>query len=172
MSYKEKINNILDEIEINNSKFTLIIKKNLIRINEPSWTPSFKNIEGFYEFNLRNHIQRSFNKESKKYVINKEKTITYLVEGVLSNLRHIFTRCSPAKKPPRTKAYKDFFETLRKNRNNEAFINSIFDISEYFYTITKSGSISHVDNDVHRKNIYQLLCLMGKKYGKESMPIL
>lgn len=167
MNYIEKMENLLDSLDTGGSKFEIRVGDEFLRVVDSKWEPDFVT-EGFYEDNLEDYISRYFDRDLKEYTINKDKTIRVLEDHIIHSMYGIFINCSPAKEPTRTKAYKGFIATLKDNKGKIEFTNSLFDIAEYFYSVTRTHSIKKEVNDIHRKNIFQILCLMEKNNAKRK----
>lgn len=165
LDYKQKINKILDGINPGNAKFTLFVSDRYIKPNDGDWESGITE-EGFLADQVKSRIVRHFNPKSKKWMIDRGRTISKIEHSILGDAHRMFMRCSPNMAPRRTKAYKNFRKVVNETKDVE-FVNSIFDITEYCETVTKTDSIQHTSNSVHRKNIYQLLCLMEKNYGSK-----
>jgi len=168
MSYIDKINAILDEIDPGNATFKILITDNYVRVEDSHWTIPTPTEEDFYNSRVHYCVSRSLNKETLKYEIDKDSTVSKIENDVYNDIVNIFQKCSPTKEPRRTKIYKSFVEVVRQNKSTIKFSSALFDISEYYYNSAKTDSIKNSINDVHRKNIYQLLCLMEKNYAKRK----
>ena len=165
MNYVDKINSKLEGLDLGKPVFFLSVSPHVIRVNPNSWVPDIEEND-MYDTLIKQHCNRSFSKTNKNYFIDNDLVVSRIKDDILTNTINIFLQCSPAKEPKRTKAYKSFRTILGKNRSRIDFVNSLFDINEYYQSMTKTESIKSPNNDVHRKNIYQLLCLMEKSYGK------
>lgn len=111
-------------------------------------------------------ISRKYSILEKKNIIkNKDSCIEDIIYDMLGHrMRDILYRVSPAEKPKRTNFYKNFIELSIKSRKNKDFINDIIPIMNYYYANVKGQE----DNQVHTKNVFALLNLLGKKYAKSS----
>lgn len=168
MSYKAKIDEVLDSLDLGSAKFNLNIRKDSIRVNEQKWIFNPSAGSTVYKDIVGKVMNRTFNKDSNKYEFDRERIYRDSYRLVRDDLNHIFQQCSPAKEPRRTKLYKTFSAILKECHGKTEFVNSLFDIAEYYYTVTETESIKSQKNDVHRKNIFQLISLMEKSYGKEG----
>ena len=168
MSYIEEITKVLDAIEIEPAIFKVEVSKSYISLQRPDVKYKL-DLDTFYGSLLDSTgIIKNFSSIEKEFQIDYESTCVQALNDVLYGIRYVFNKCSPAKEVRRTKAYKIFNSILSDNRNNEEFITNIFNIYEYYLHSTKEYTITNNINDVHRKNIFQLLCLMEKKYGKKN----
>jgi len=165
-NYLDKINKILDNINPGSSEFKLIITGRYLKPKASEWNTNLPE-EGFYEYYINRHAHRTFNIDKKKWILDKDTTINQIESSILNSIDGIFRKCSPNKAPRRTKIYKSFCQVVYNNKGTIEFINSVFDIAEYYKSVTGVKSIITETNDVHRKNIYQLLCLMEKNYGSK-----
>ena len=166
LNYKQKINKILDDVNPGDAEFKLNVSERYIRPRVKSWKADVMG-QGFYEDHVNRYAYREFIPTEKKYIINREETIEQIEHRVLSLIDGVFKLCSPNKAPRRTKIYKSFRTILYANKGRIDFMNSVFDIAEYYKSVTTEKAIATETNDVHRKNIYQLLCLMEKNYGSK-----
>lgn len=169
MSYKDKIETIVDAVDPGEPVFRLIVDKGFISPREDRWNVNLTNISenSFYHEYIRKNIRRTFDTTDKKWQIDKAILISKVERDVIRDINILFTKCSPAVAPKRTKVYKNFKAILDKSKHNVEFMNSMFDIAEYHWNQTQTDSILSATNDVHRKNIFRLLCLMEKSYGKK-----
>ena len=167
MNYRYKINKILNDIDPGKAEFRINVSDRYIQPRIKSWEVTLEG-DGFYEEAINKYANREFLSKEKKFIIDREETISTIQHRVMGRAEQMFRTCSPAKAPKRTKAYKTFRTVLYDNKGTIDFVNSIFDIAEYYHTITKTDSITDDKNDVHRKNIFQLLCLMEKNYGSKG----
>jgi hypothetical protein len=167
MSYEEKILKVIEGIDTGDAKFIVRIYRNSIRPQEKNWSAGLSNSD-FYSQLVNRNVRRFFDVEKKAYSIDVESVTQNIKQTILSDVRMIFQRCSPAKQPRRTKIYKSFMNMLSENTENEELINALFDIEEYYWNVTQTDSIDKGTNDVHRKNVYKLLCLMEKNYGRKE----
>jgi len=167
VNYKDKIIAKIKTLDVGKPIFKLIINEQRVRLNEGSWEP---NLDGtkFYNKLINCEVYRAFNVETKAFYIDEDEAIKKISNNVIRSIFNIFISCSSAKMPKRTKIYKQFQAVVKENRSKIEFVNSIFDIAEYYYQVTQTDSIKKRINDVHRKNIYQLLCLMEKSYEKNK----
>lgn len=165
MNYIDKINSRVEGLDVGKPIFEMHVAESVIRLSGQQWSPDLDDND-WYNLLVNKSCNRTFNKERKEYYIDKDATVGRIKHDVIRSITEIFKKCSPAKEPKRTKAYRNFRAIIEENRSTIDFINSIFDVAEFFYSVTKTESIKHPKNDVHRKNIYQLLCLMEKSYGK------
>lgn len=166
MSYIDKFDSVLGRVDIGQAKFAVDVRSNVIRIKDTGWTFNLDTEEGFYTELAQKSTIRTFNSIEKKFVIDKDKTLERADAYIINDVKKLFIKCSPAKEPRRTKVYKSFLSILNQNKGKIDFMSSLYDICEYAHKITQTESISHISNDVHRKNIFQLLSLMERSYGK------
>lgn len=169
MSYVDKISNIVDKLDMGEPVFKLRIRSKYISADEKEWNPNFNTnnfTEACIDFNIKRY--RMFDSSRKEYYVNKDELINSIIKECVDSIILVFSECSPYDQPRRTNVYKDFIEVVKSNKNNESFRNAIFDIQEYYFNSALTDSITHPSNDVHRKNIYHLLCLMEKSYGKKT----
>lgn len=167
MGYVDKINDVLNNIDLGKPIFEVRIGSNEITLNENGWDPDLDEsicIDGF----ISKYARRRYSKTDKEYYVDIETTTTEIEHDVMRKILDVFIKCSPNTKPRRTNIFRNFYHVVEQNRNVQEFKNSIFDIYEYYFNSTLTETIDHNNNDVHRKNIYQLLCLMEKSYGKKT----
>lgn len=167
MNHQEKLKNKFTSLDLGKPIFELSISTQMIRMTGTKWSPNLEDGD-MYNSLINENCSRSFDTKTKKYTINEDTIIERIEVAVARDIDNIFKSCSPAKEPKRTKAYKTFNTILRENRGKIEFMNSIFDIAEYYHQVTQTESINKSSNDVHRKNIFQLLSLMEKSYGKSK----
>ena len=167
MDYREKISSVINNMDLGEPIFQVDLSRNRVNLSEASWSADLN--EGDLIDRLVNrHARRSFSRTEKKYTIDTECAIQDSEREVMRDIIDIFIRCSPNAKPRRTIIFKDFYNAVDCNKHNDEFKSAMFDIYEYYFDNTLTESISSTNNDVHRTNIYQLLCLMEKKYGKKT----
>lgn len=167
MSYLDKINNVVDGIDLGKPIFTVRFKNNDISLDEGNWGLNLDK-DNFIKILIHKYIERRFDKATKKYCTNTADAIKEIEREVIRKMIDIFIECSPNAKPRRTNAFRNFVYVIEQNKSVQEFKNSIFDIYEYYLNSTLTETINHTNNDVHRKNIYHLLCLMEKSYGKKT----
>lgn len=167
MSFIDKINALIDNVDPGKAEFIVGVRKDYISIRAPAWDSNISN-QGYYESLLKRTIIRTYLNEGRRWLIDRDRTISSIQNQIIYQIYEIFRSCSPTKEPKRTKIYKSFCAMLGENKGKIDFINSIADVSEYYYLVTKTEPIKNINNDVHRKNIYQLLCLMEKSYVKRK----
>lgn len=169
MSYVDKINSVVDALDLGKPIFNVQLRGKNIRVNDQEWNPHF-DMSNFVESSVKSNIYRyrMFDSNKKEYYVKKDDLVDSIISEHIDSIISIFTECSPYDQPRRTNIYKDFVEVVRGNKNNEKFRDAIFNIVEYYFNSTQTDSIRHPNNDVHRKNIYHLLCLMEKSYGKKT----
>jgi len=171
MSYKDKISAVVDTLDLGKVEFEVVVNAASIRVHQEKWNA---NIGGsFYNELVNGRAVRRFNVDKNKFYI--ESSIVSLIKSdVIYDLKDIYCVCSPAKNVRATKGWKRFNVMLNdyKYANNiDKEINTLFDICEYHYSVTRTDSIISATNNVHRTNIFQLLSLMEKSYGKEREKI-
>lgn len=166
MNYQEKIIAKIETLDVGKPILKLVVNEQYIRVVENNWNANLDTTD-FYNKLINNNVERTLNIKAGAYYVDKANSIKQIEGNVLRDISVIFRRCSPAKQPKRTKVYKQFLNIIRKKQNNIELINSIFDIAEYYYQVTQTESIIKPNNSTHRKNIYQLLCLIEKKYGEK-----
>ncbi len=167
MSYIDKIDKILDTVVFGDVELNLGITDTRVTPKRDTWSITLDG-DDFYSRNVKYYAKRTLDAAKSKWMINRNEVISSIENRVHSRARTLFTHVSPAKAPKRTKIYKSFCTVLEKNKGKIEFMNSLFDIAEYRYSVTSTESILSKTNDVHRTNIYQLLCLMEKRYGQEK----
>lgn len=163
MKGEEKLEHLLDSVDLGKPIMNLSVSKSAIRLREPEFTPSFET-EGFYEELLLPSVRRFFN--GKEFELDKRSILDRVKFQIMDEIKTLFIACSDAKEPTRTKAYKGLVGVIDDNKFKKEFMDSLYDIAEYNYQVTRTESIKSKSNDVHRKNIFQLLSLMEKRYGK------
>jgi len=167
MTIRNRVNSIVDNIDLGKPVYEVTLSEKRIKASLPHFN---MNIDGedFVSRCVERWMSRDYVSSENKFEINKEEIIEKTERQVHRNIIDLFIACSPYAKPRRTAIFKKFYYVVDENNNNEEFKKSIFDIYEYFYNNTRTESITHSSNDAHRTNIYQLLCLMERKYGKQK----
>lgn len=167
MSFVERVQDIVDNLDLGKPIFRVELRSKSVELREDDWHHGL-NDDNLLEQMVARNVRRRFDSKAKKYYIDSGDIIENIGSHVIYDIDSVFMACSPFDQPRRTNAYKDFRETVNRNRNNLEFQKAIFDIYEYYHSNTQTDSISSPKNDVHRTNIYHLLCLMEKSYGKKS----
>jgi len=163
MSYAERIKTIVNGLDLKKPIFNLNVLQNRIELEEESWHPDLDDND-VISFYVNRYTRRQFS--DRKYSVDHTIAVKALEEDLYSCAVDMFTKTSPNKEPRRTNLYRSYCEIVRDNLYKQEFKDSIFNIYEYFWNSTRDKQITHRDNDVHRTNIYNLLCLMEKSYGK------
>ena len=167
MNYIEKINNVISGLDLKKPIFSISILDSRINAEDDRWESGLEETSLVNHY-INRHATRKYDPKLRKYVICSSDTIKMVEEDLGYNLISVFMACSPFDEPRRSKIYKSFCEVLRANMGDQEFKNSIFNIYEYYYNCTINLKITHSSNDVHRTNIYNLLCLMEKRYGQNG----
>jgi len=167
MSYQERVEKIIDSLDLGKPIFNVSLRGKYLELEESNWDPGLED-KGFIENLVNRYARRTFSSSKRAYIVDKEDAIKNIGDHAMSNVLDVFVKCSPYSEPRRTNIYKGFCNVVNDNRNNIEFKKSIFDIYEYYHNSTLTESIKHPNNDVHRKNIYQLFFLMEKSYGKKT----
>ena len=167
MNYVEKIRNIVDGLELGKPIFDVNVTDRDITLSTPQWMPGLDKSD-YTNYLVETKARRTFSKSEKKFYVDSEEIINGVDRSLHADILNLFLRTSPNKAPRRTKIFKSFYSIVHTYKNNQDFKNTMFGILEYNYSVTQTESITSPNNDVHRKNIYQLLILMEKKYGKAN----
>lgn len=169
MGYKERILEIVDSIDIGESIFHVnILLGTSIIAGESSFTVDVGTDTQEAAW-VNKWARRIFNLKTKKYEINKQVLMAHVDNEIRNRSIMIFDKCSPYKEPRRTNVYKRFrnmVNELNPDKSNfDSIMNSLFDIMKYYDTQTDTNG--NID-DVHGKNVYNLLCLMEKSCGETN----
>ena len=167
MSYVERVKDIVNNLDLGTPMFDMNITKYHLTL-KPTKGPINLDNNKFIESVIDMLFMVEYSVSDKKYTVDTDKLVHDIGLYVINSIKDVFIKCSPNKQPTRTNAYKNFIKILTDNRNNPEFVDAIFNIYEYYADNTLTESIQHKNNDVHRKNIYHLLCLMEKSYGKKT----
>jgi len=167
MSYYERVEKVIKSMNLGEPLFEVTIRNNNINMQGIDWDSGLRG-DKFIDEMINKFAVRYFNVASRSYTVDIDDATVNIGNHVLYSIMDVLCRCSPNSEPRRTKLYKSFNKTVSMNRNSKEFRAAIFDIYEYYYNNTQTESINHENNDVHRKNIFQLLCLMEKRYGKTT----
>ena len=76
-------------------------------------------------------------------------------------------KTSPAEQPKRTKAYKGMRDVAYTNIEDNAFIDDIMPVLNYWHQ-SKTNTTDSETMKVHKNNTFALLEILRKKYGNES----
>jgi hypothetical protein len=111
---------------------------------------------------------KSFNNRTYTYKLDEDGVKTSIISDLGEDIRRIAIKCSPAKAPARTnyiKSIKQITRNFNLREASEEQLSHMYDIRAYYNHATQTDLINSSTNDVHRKNIHNLLVLMEKKYG-------
>lgn len=167
MSYQDKIREVIKNMHLGTAEFKVDVYDKRIALIEYEWDHGL-DTHNFIGFLVASYGDRAYDLTFRRYTMDADNVIGRSEKYIMGNIIGVFKACSPYNQPKRTKVYKDFCDVVRNNRRDEEFKKSIFDIHEYYFNSTLTDSIKHRNNDVHRTNVYQLLCLMEKSYGKKT----
>lgn len=168
MNYIERIKAKTDTIDLKKPIFKIVFDRDGdIDAVEDDWSTGLSDND-ILNTMINKCARRTFDKHTRTYCLNISEIQDHIRRETTGSLIDMFICCSPYDQPRRTNIYKSFYQTVKSNLQNQEFLNNAFNICEYYYDSTRTDSIKHPDNDVHKKNIYQLLCLMEKKYGKSK----
>ncbi len=165
MTYQDNIEAVINSIKFEKPIFDVLVSDTELEAKPKSWRANLDESSMINRYVNRFAI-RTYNGHTKKFIIHTAELIEDVNRDLVADIINIFLNCSPYDMPRRTKAYKAFRKVVAENTKNIKFLDSIFNISEYYTNNTTTGSIQNKDDGVHRKNIYHLLCLMEKSYGK------
>lgn len=165
MSHIDKIEKVLNSINCDASpNLKVDLLATYIRIEQPKLKVGLEGEnKDFYNNYISGSMHSSYDYKNCTWNIDKPRTVRAVEDGIIYEARRIFERCSPAKAPRRTKVYKSFNMMTHRNVREVDFMTHLMDICEYYNNV---GDIRSEANDVHRKNIFKLLCLMEKNYGE------
>lgn len=169
VNYIARIKEIISTIDLGEPIFTVSVGKKSIALEPQKWEKKSFDESICLEHMISRCFYREYDEVNCEYKVDEDQIIKSVNNNITSTCQEIFIACSPSKVPRRTTAFKDYIKMVAKNKkDNQEFLNNIFDICEYYWNNTQTESINDKNNDVHRQNIYQLLCLMEKRYGKVS----
>jgi hypothetical protein len=83
----------------------------------------------------------------------------------------VVSESCPNKEPRRTSLYKNINSLVRAINHSSASTEALalmFDIYEYYTSVTKELSLKNESNSVHRKNIYYLINALEQKHGRKT----
>lgn len=167
MQYQDKINSVIDSLELGEPIFDIKVRNEKISAKPANWEINLDHSD-FTERMVKRCVERKYNADKRAFYIDNDTVIREIEDTIVNGIMQLFKACSPYDAPRRTKIYKDFTATVRRNYRNSKFINDLYNIKEYVHSVTQTDSITHRTNDVHRKNVYSLLCLMEKNYGEKT----
>lgn len=165
MSYAERIKTVVDNLDLKKPVFHLTVTRNRIETEEDRWDPDLDE-DDVLSFYINRYTRRKYDTVEKTYYVDSSMAIKGLEDEMYRNSIDMFMKTSPNKEPRRTNIYRSFCNMLEENIYKQEFKDSLFNIYEYFWSNTRDKQITHKENSVHRTNIYNLLCLMEKSYGK------
>lgn len=169
------LSSIKERPEFPKLKCNISISSSNIRFSRIK-VPEFKPTVG--ETYLQKLINERFNSEIEIDPLKKSFFLSddNVVEGVKSqigrDIMSLFVSTSYNKAPRMTKVYKSLKKITHpryaRNSENDEVVKKMASILNYHdKVLTESElSIKHEKNAAHRKNLYSLLVLMEKKYGK------
>lgn len=164
---KEKVDSIVSSLDVGIPIYTLNFRQTNISVSNSSWKPTIDDSD-FVGSLVKKYINRRLDLKNRRYNLNTDELYSNIGDHSVSYLREIFSACSPYSEPRRTNVYKDFMAVINANQRDAEFQQAAFDLCEYYWNQTRTESIRSKNNDVHRTNIYNLLLLMEKRYGKKS----
>lgn len=167
MSYVDRVKTAIDSLDLGEPIFKTSVRENAIMVTEQAWKSDLDNSD-LVNYMVNRYGTRVYDPKKKEFYIDMIYLLKSIDHHIFNNVLDMFVQCSHYNSPRRTNAYKGFRDTVDRNKSNEEFKKQIFDIYEYYINSTSTDPIKHPDNDVHRKNIYHLLCLMEKSYGKNG----
>lgn len=104
--------------------------------------------------------------ENKMVLQDKERIIGSLCRHIRSAVIDAALETSPADQPKRTKAYKNIVDMAHSLERNDAYINDILPVMNYYYG-AKTDSKESENMKVHGDNAFALLEILRKKHGKK-----
>jgi hypothetical protein len=175
MKHFDKIRDILSSLDLGRPEVTVaLVNAYNIRIKEYNWSPNLPE-NSFHEsmvnsFARRNRIDHG---ENKGYAIDVTTTLEAIRQHVTYNFIAIFMEACPNKEPRRTALYKDILAISRRlqhnyNSDKEEALSLVFDIYDYYWSVTRQFTLNDAVNKVHQKNIYHLLNILEQKHGRKE----
>lgn len=174
MNHVDTLRAILNSVSPGEPVFTLRLSGPAnIRTVESPWSA---NVSGnsFHELLVKNYARRTLaldHSNKKVYTIDVNNSISSIKESIGPQVMDIFMKVCPNTNPRRTKLFKDVQNMIRRlhtKDDNHPLLNFAFDIVQYYDSVTKEFSIKDRQNDVHRKNMYQLFNIMEQKHGSKE----
>jgi hypothetical protein len=129
---------------------------------------------------LDDTINTKFNREisidpiSREFSLHKDDVVRLVKSQIAQDIRSLFRSVSYNKAPKMTKVYKSLLKITNsyyvRDEQHDELVYKMANILNYHHkVITESElNIKHEKNSAHRKNLYQLIVLMEKKYGKKA----
>ena len=175
MKHFDKIGDILSSLDLGKPEVVVaLVNAYNIRIKEHNWSPNLPE-NSFHESMINSFARRNRKDhgENKGYVIDVTMTLEAIRQHVVYNFMAIFMEACPNKEPRRTALYKDILAISRRlqhnyNKEKEEALSLVFDISEYYWSVTRQFPLNDVVNKVHQKNIYHLLNILEQKHGRKE----
>lgn len=143
-----------------------------LTVNFPQFSPNLA--EDTFDNTLINrnilvdHNLFGYDKGSK---IDVKQTVARIHQQVVDGLLPMLTSVLENKAPRQTKIFQDM-RKLRKKLARESveskIFSDIYDVSDYYFSVTKEKDIRSSDNAVHRKNVLALLKRIVEVYGKQN----
>lgn len=174
MNHAEKIKDILSRVNTGLPilKIKLSGDKTSLRSSENvEWKPEVDG-DSFHENLVKVHAMRkkmmTTTSESRGYAIDMDSTLSQINSRVIGEIMPLYSLVCFNANPKRTKLYKQISLTVRRvgRQESDGLLNFIFDVVQYYHSVSYEKAITHEDNVTHRKNILKLLEIMEQKYGK------
>lgn len=166
----KQIISLLETIDVGQPIVKLINRSHSIYVQQLPWSVNLVG-DTFMHHVINNNIYREalFIGEKKGYRIDNQSTLHNIKNSVLNDFLNIVVEVMPNKEPRRTNLWHSL-KSIKRKANHSDFdseiFTEIFDVSDYFFTVTRESSIKSSQNQVHRTNILHILKSMEQKHGK------
>lgn len=172
MRHLNTIRTILNSLDVGEPVVEIRLRnKTSIQTIEKSWTPDLVG-DSFHETLIKQNTRRTTTSgPSRRYVVDVTGSISNIRSVVFGNVMGIFSESCPNKSPRRTKLHKDLsllIRSLHRSEDDSDVVNLVFDIVQYYDSVTKEYTLKDTKNSVHRSNIYQLLNILEQKHGSNK----
>ena len=176
MKHFEIINKLLNTVDVGEHK--LIIKlnsgSNNIRLVHTKWSANIGD-DSFHASLVNQFCHRKLltHGPDKGYSIDIENTISNIKDSVLGTIMQIYKESCPSKDPRRTKLYKNILSLVRSAGRPDKLdlLNFMFDIAQYYHSVTKEVPLFDPSNKTHKNNIFKLFEIMENKHGSKTNSI-
>jgi hypothetical protein len=114
------------------------------------------------------NLERVFNRETKKMEVKIDNMLSKLQDFIYYVTVDMAEETSPVNQPKRTNAYKDMVLLAKTNCREEAFINDILPIVNYYYKAKTDTNNDEMNMVVHKNNVQALFNVLRKKHGSKK----
>jgi hypothetical protein len=171
MMRSQQIISILDTVDPG-LPIVKLVKKNSSNISTENmpWTCQIHE-DTFISSLIKTNIKREvkFIGSDRGFYIDKSSTLSYIKQEVIDNFLNIAQQIIPGKEPRRTNLWRACKVIRRKasavHFDGELF-TTVFDLSDYYFSVTKEFDLKSETNKVHRNNLLHILKSMEQKYGR------